>query len=106
MDTSLKRTQRLCSQPDSLIIFTLVNDEGFTIYEWCDFSDILHASFDVIRYGLKVVFPSSSLTHCPQVSGENGHRKGIFSKPLFRVEIFENTGLSFVHSILILFASF
>ena len=34
----------------------------------------------------------SSVACRPHVSGENGHRKPVFSKTLSRVEIFENTG--------------
>jgi len=40
-------------------------------------------------------FFSSGLAYCPHVSGENGHRKRIFSKTLSRVEIFGNAGFSF-----------
>ena len=37
--------------------------------------------------------PSVWTTVPAHVSGENGHRKPIFSKTLFRVKIFENSGL-------------
>ena len=39
-------------------------------------------------------FPSC-LAYCPNVSGENGYRKRMFSKTLSRVEIFGNAGFSF-----------
>ena len=37
----------------------------------------------------------SGLAYCPLISGENSHRKHIFSKKLARVEIFENAGFFF-----------
>ena len=42
---------------------------------------------------MKRRFFSSVACH-PHVSGENGHRKPVFSKTLSRVEIFENAGFS------------
>ena len=38
---------------------------------------------------------STRLAYHPHLSGENGHRKRIFSKTLSTVKIFENAGYSF-----------
>ena len=38
----------------------------------------------------------SDLAYRPHVSGENGHRKRIFSNTLSRIEIFKNTVLLFL----------
>ena len=43
-----------------------------------------------IRFCLKTEIFSFGLAYCPHVSGENDHRKRIFSKTLSREEIFEN----------------
>ena len=43
-----------------------------------------------IRFCLKTEIFSFGLAYCPYVSGENDHRKRIFSKTLSREEIFEN----------------
>ena len=43
----------------------------------------------------KRTFFISGLSYHPHVSGENSHRKLIFSKTLSKVKIFENTSFSF-----------
>ena len=43
-----------------------------------------------IRFWLKTEIFSFGLAFCPHVSRENDHRKRIFSKTLYRVEMFEN----------------
>ena len=43
-----------------------------------------------IRFCLKTEIFSFDFAYCPHVSGENDHRKRIFSKTLSREEIFEN----------------
>ena len=55
-----------------------------------------YAPFTRIRFCLKKeVFFISGLSYHPHVSGENSHRKLIFSKTLSRVKIFENASFSF-----------
>ena len=49
-----------------------------------------------VRFCLKTEIVFAGLAYRPKVSGENGHRKRIFSKTLPTVKIFENAGHSFI----------
>ena len=48
-----------------------------------------------VGFCLKTDILPPGLAHRPHLSGENGHRKRIFSKTVSRVEIFENADFSF-----------
>ena len=64
-------------------------------YSYCDFSRFVFPASGVlalspctrIRFRLKTQLFLYGLAVHPHVSGENGHRKGNFSKTLFRMEI-------------------